>query len=49
MERLLAFEVDGITTDRPDLLRALLERRGVAVPLPLPPSLPSPSGSPRDT
>ena len=34
MERLLAFEVDGITTDRPDLLRPLLERRGVAVPSP---------------
>ena len=32
MERLLAFEVDGMTTDRPDLLRALLARRGVAVP-----------------
>jgi glycerophosphoryl diester phosphodiesterase len=37
MERLLDFEVDGITTDRPDLLRALLERRGLPVPEPLPP------------
>jgi len=37
MERLLAFEVDGMTTDRPDLLRALLERRGLPVPEPLPP------------
>jgi glycerophosphoryl diester phosphodiesterase len=35
MERLLTFEVDGITTDRPDLLRALLERRGTAVPPPM--------------
>ena len=34
MERLLAYGVDGMTTDRPDVLRALLERRGV----PLPPS-----------
>jgi len=49
MERLLAFEVDGITTDRPDLLRPILERRGVAVPPPLPPALPSPSSSSRDT
>src|ERR1700757_3283911 len=32
MERLLAFEVDGMTTDRPELLRSLLERRGMAVP-----------------
>ena len=32
MERLLAFNVDGMITDRPDVLRALLERRGVAVP-----------------
>lgn len=35
MERLLAFEVDGMTTDRPDLLRALLERRGLTVPPPM--------------
>jgi glycerophosphoryl diester phosphodiesterase len=39
MERLLALEVDGMITDRPDLLRALLERRGVPVP-PLPGLLP---------
>jgi glycerophosphoryl diester phosphodiesterase len=32
MERMLAFEVDGMITDRPDLLRALLEERGMAVP-----------------
>jgi glycerophosphoryl diester phosphodiesterase len=36
MERLLAYDVDGMITDRPDLLRQLLERRGVAVPAPLP-------------
>jgi len=36
MERLLAFEVDGMTTDRPDLLRELLERRGLPVPATLP-------------
>jgi glycerophosphoryl diester phosphodiesterase len=32
MERMLAFDVDGMITDRPDLLRALLEERGMAVP-----------------
>lgn len=32
MERLLAFNVDGMVTDRPDVLRALLEQRGIAVP-----------------
>ncbi len=32
MERLLAFNVDGMITDRPDVLRALLEKRGMAVP-----------------
>src|SRR2546430_760521 len=31
MERLLAFNVDGMITDRPDVLRALLEKRGMAV------------------
>jgi glycerophosphoryl diester phosphodiesterase len=31
MERLLAFDVDGMITDRPDVLRALLEKRGMAV------------------
>jgi len=36
MERLLAYEVDGMTTDRPDLLRALLEKHGIGVPPPLP-------------
>jgi glycerophosphoryl diester phosphodiesterase len=32
MERLLAFNVDGMITDRPDVLRALLEQRGMPVP-----------------
>jgi hypothetical protein len=32
MERMLAFEVDGMTTDRPDVLRALLERKGLPIP-----------------
>lgn len=32
MERLLAYRVDGMTTDHPDILRALLERKGLAVP-----------------
>ena len=32
MERMLAFKVDGMTTDRPDVLRSLLERRGLPVP-----------------
>jgi glycerophosphoryl diester phosphodiesterase len=36
MERLLAFGVDGMTTDRPDVLRELLESKGLAVPQPLP-------------
>lgn len=36
MERMLEFGVDGMISDRPDMLRALLERRGVAVP-PRPP------------
>ncbi len=36
MERLLAFGVDGMTTDRPDVLRELLESRGLPVPPPLP-------------
>ena len=35
MERLLAFNVDGMITDRPDVLRALLQERGLPVP-PLP-------------
>jgi len=33
MQRLLTYKVDGMVSDRPDLLRALLERQG----LPLPP------------
>jgi glycerophosphoryl diester phosphodiesterase len=34
MERLLAFNVDGMISDRPDLLRALLQERGLPVPPP---------------
>jgi glycerophosphoryl diester phosphodiesterase len=32
LERLLAIKVDGMVSDRPDLMRALLERKGMAVP-----------------
>lgn len=32
MERLLEFGVDGMITDRPDVLRTLLEKKGIAVP-----------------
>lgn len=32
MERLLVYGVDGMTTDRPDLLRAFLERQGLSLP-----------------
>ena len=32
MERMLEYGVDGMISDRPDLLRALLQRHGVAVP-----------------
>ncbi len=32
MERLLGFGIDGMTTDRPDVLRELLEDRGLPVP-----------------
>jgi glycerophosphoryl diester phosphodiesterase len=32
MEQMLTFNVDGMITDRPDVLRALLEHRGMAVP-----------------
>ncbi|MGO9804322.1 MAG: glycerophosphodiester phosphodiesterase [Steroidobacteraceae bacterium] len=35
MERLLKINVDGMTTDRPDLLRAFLERKGLNVPEPV--------------
>ena len=34
MERLLAFGIDGMTTDRPDVLRELLESKGLPVPPP---------------
>jgi len=32
MERLLDFGIDGLTTDRPDVLRELLQDRGLPVP-----------------
>jgi glycerophosphoryl diester phosphodiesterase len=32
MERMIALGVDGMVTDRPDVLHALLEKRGMAVP-----------------
>jgi glycerophosphoryl diester phosphodiesterase len=34
MENMLSFAVDGLITDRPDVLRALLTRRGLPVPQP---------------
>lgn len=34
MERLLAFGIDGMTTDRPDVLRELLASKGLPVPPP---------------
>jgi glycerophosphoryl diester phosphodiesterase len=34
MRRLLGFNVDGMATDRPDVLRALLEERGLELPAP---------------
>lgn len=36
MERLLTLGVDGMISDRPDLLRAMLQAKGIAVPLPTP-------------
>ncbi|MBC5784286.1 glycerophosphodiester phosphodiesterase [Ramlibacter sp. USB13] len=36
MATLLDWGVDGLITDHPDRLRALLERRGIAVPAPVP-------------
>lgn len=36
MERLLDWKVDGIITDRPDRLRAVLQAKGIAVPRPAP-------------
>lgn len=36
MERILAVGVDGLISDRPDLLRSLLQSKGIAVPLPTP-------------
>jgi glycerophosphoryl diester phosphodiesterase len=34
MQRLLGFNVDGMATDRPDVLRALLAERGLELPAP---------------
>jgi len=42
MERLIALEVDGIITDRPDILRAVMARLGLPLPEPVPPSAASP-------
>jgi glycerophosphoryl diester phosphodiesterase len=36
MQRLLGFNVDGMTSDRPDLLRAVLGQRGMELPAPAP-------------
>ena len=36
MERLVAWGVDGLITDYPDRLRAVLQRRGIALPPPAP-------------
>lgn len=36
MERLIGWGVDGIITDRPDLLRGVMERLGMALPPPAP-------------
>lgn len=36
MERLLDWGVDGIITDYPDRLRALMARRGMPLPAPVP-------------
>lgn len=37
MERLIAWGVDGVITDYPDRLRAVMERRGMALPPAVPP------------
>ena len=34
MQRMVAFGVDGMISDRPDLLRSVLQERGIAVPAP---------------
>lgn len=36
MESVLALGVDGMISDRPDLLRSVLQSKGIAVPLPTP-------------
>ena len=44
MERLILWGVDGIITDRPDILRAVMQRRGMALPPPAPaPAAPAPA------
>jgi glycerophosphoryl diester phosphodiesterase len=37
MDRLVGWGVDGLITDHPDRLRGVLQRRGVALPPPVPP------------
>jgi glycerophosphoryl diester phosphodiesterase len=32
IEKMLGMKVDGIISDRPDLVRAVMERRGMALP-----------------
>ena len=36
IERVLAFDVDGMISDRPDILRSVLQAKGIAVPTPTP-------------
>jgi glycerophosphoryl diester phosphodiesterase len=36
MQSLIALGVDGIISDRPDLLRSVLQEKGIAVPPPTP-------------
>ena len=40
MAELIDWGVDGLITDYPDRLRALMAERGMALPVPLPPPLP---------
>lgn len=41
MERLIGWGVDGIITDRPDILRAVMAARGMALPPPAPAAAPA--------